>query len=127
MIKRFALLSTLMLILVAGVSLVLSGGVVESQCSHLATTGTVAWVRVNNVETGFGPSNDFIDGEVIFQLNNGDRYGYRLRDNRNALVAEAGVSLLLEAMRNGWRVEVDYSDCGGRNHEVRFGRVRVIR
>jgi hypothetical protein len=126
MIKRIALLT----IFVAGLGMLFMApyDVAQAQCSLLQTTGQVEWVRVHDVGTGFGPADDFIDGEVIFKLLNGDnRYGFQLRSNANALVAQGGLSLLLEAMRKGWDVNVDYDDCGGRNHEVGFGRIRVIK
>lgn len=100
----------------------------HAQCRLFQTTGPVEWIRVNDVGTGFGPPTDFIDGEVIFKLTNGDnRYGFQLRNNENALVAQGGLKLLTDAMRKGWLVNVDYDDCGGRNHEVGFGRIRVMR
>jgi hypothetical protein len=117
----------MLLIAGAGMLFLAPYDVAQAQCSLLQTTAQVEWVRVNDVGTGFGPPDDFIDGEVIFKLTNGDNhYGFQLRDNANALVAQGGLSLLLEAMRKGWDINVDYDDCGGINHEVGFGRIRVI-
>jgi len=126
MIKRIAVLTILVMGL--GVLFLSPYNVAQAQCSLFQTTGPVEWVRVNDVGTGFGPPHDFIDGEVIFKLVNGDdSYGFQLRANANALVAQGGLSLLLEAMRKGWDINVDYDDCGGVNHEVGFGRIRVIK
>ena len=126
MIKR--LVSLTILAAALGVFFLSSYDVAEAQCRLLQTNGQVEWIRVNDVGTGFGPPQDFIDGEVIFKLSNGNnRYGFQLRDNANALVAQGGLRLLLEAMRNGWDINVDYDDCGGTNHEVGFGRIRAIR
>jgi hypothetical protein len=125
--KRTVLAAVVALAAALAVFLLGSGEVVEAQCRLLSTSGRVQWIRVNQVGTGFGPSDDFIDGEVIFQLTGGDdRYGFKLRNNENALVAQGGLSLLQDAMRSGWSVEVDFDDCGGRNHEVGFWRIRVI-
>lgn len=126
MMKRLTLLT----ILVAGLGVFFLSfyDVAQAQCRLLQTTGPVEWIRVNDVGTGFGPPDDFIDGEVIFKLTNGvNRYGFQLRDNANALVAQGGLSILLEAMQNGWDINVDFEDCGGINHEVGFGRIRAIR
>ncbi len=126
MIRRLALL----IILVAGLGALFlaSYDVAQAQCRLLQTTGPVEWIRVNDVGTGFGPPDDFIDGEVIFKLTNGNnRYGFQLRNNANALVAQGGLNILLEAMRNDWDINVDYENCGGNNHEVGFGRIRAIR
>jgi dTDP-glucose pyrophosphorylase len=126
MIQRIALLA--MVVAGSGVLLLGSYDVAQAQCRLLQTTGEVEWIRVNNVGTGFGPASDFIDGEVIFKLTNGgNRYGFQLRNNANALVAQGGLSLLVDAMSNGWTINVDYNDCGGINHEVGFGRIRAIR
>jgi len=103
MIKRIAILTIFVVGL--GVLFMAPYDVAQAQCRLLQTTGQVEWVRVNDVGTGFGPADDFIDGEVIFKLLNGDnRYGFQLRANANALVAQGGLSLLLEAMRKGWNV-----------------------
>lgn len=126
MIQRIASLA----MVVAGLGVFLLGSydiAQAQQCRLLQTTGTVEWIRVNDVGTGFGPADDFIDGEVIFKLTNGDNnYGFQLRNNDNALVAQGGLSLLSKAMENGWNINVDYDDCGGINHEVGFGRIRAI-
>lgn len=128
MIKRLTL-AAVVVILAAGAVFLITNDAVEAQgnCTLRAVTGTVDWIRVNNVGTGFGPQNDFIDGEVIFQLNNGERYGFQLRANQNALVAQGALTLLTQAMSNNWRIEVDFDDCGGNNNEVQFGRIRAIK
>lgn len=125
MIQRIASLA--MVVAGLGVFLLGSYDVAQAQCRLVQTTGAVEWIRVNDVGTGFGPPDDFIDGEVIFKLTNGENhYGFQLRDNANALVAQGGLSLLVVAMENGWMINVDYDDCGGLNHEVGFGRIRAI-
>lgn len=126
MIKRLVSLTTFIAGL--GAFFVAPYDVAQAQCQLFQTTGLVEWIRVNNVGTGYGPPSDFIDGEVIFKLTNeNDRYGFKLRDNPNALVAQGGLSLLEEAMRNDWRINVDFDDCGGNNHEVGYGRIRAIK
>lgn len=128
MIKRLALLTTL---LVASIVLFFGSQdtVIGQACNLRATTGAVEWIRVNEVGTGYGPPTDFIDGEVIFKLKGiNKRFGFQMRTNANALVAQGALSLLQDALfTKNWRVEVDYNDCGGSNHMVGAYRVRLFK
>ncbi len=88
----------------------------------VADEGNVEWVRVHDVRTGYGPSNDFIDVEVVFKLNTSDRrYGFTLRPgDANELTHAGMLDLLRDAMDHDWRVRVEYDNSKGGNNYVAF-------
>lgn len=75
----------------------------------IQTSGRVTFLRVNDTG-GFGPPNDFLDAEVIFQLSteSGRSFGFQLRNDDNRPAREAMFSLLEQSLLNGLTVVVDY-------------------
>ncbi|NDJ77787.1 MAG: hypothetical protein GYB65_16170 [Chloroflexi bacterium] len=90
-----------------------------------AEIGQLEWIRVHDVGTGYGPSSDFIDVEVVFKLTNSDHaFGFTLRPNdQNALAHQGMLDVLIDAMANDWEVRVEYLTGNNTNNFVAF---RVI-
>ncbi len=85
----------------------------------LNTSGKIKMLRVNEVGDRFGPPADFIQAEVIVQLEQqtGDTAsGFKLRVDANQPVRQGMLDLLRDAFNNGWRVHFD--------HEVPAGKAK---
>jgi len=85
----------------------------------LNTSGKIKMLRVNEVGDRFGPPADFLEAEVIVQLEQqtGDAAsGFKLRVDSNQPVRQGMLDLLRDAFNNGWRVHFD--------HEVPAGKVK---
>ena len=84
----------------------------------LNTSGKISLLRIHDVGTKYGPPNDQIDSEVIFQLDSQPTraFGFQLRDNNNKLVHQGMVDLLRDALANNFRVHVDYNNIPGKNY-----------
>ncbi len=83
----------------------------------LNTSGKIKMLRVNEVGDRFGPAADFIQAEVIVQLDThpaGAASGFKLRADANQPVRQGMLDLLRDAFNNGWRVHFD--------HEVSTGK-----
>jgi len=88
--------------------------------SILAADGTLTFLRVHDVGTGFGPPSDSIDGEVIIQLDTepGKSFGFQLRTDENEHAHKAMLDLLRDAFGRDARVRVDYVRTGLRNGRI---------
>lgn len=78
----------------------------------LNTSGKIKMLRVNEVGDRFGPAADFIQAEVIVQLDNqtGDTAsGFNLRVDANQPVRQGMLDLLRDAFNHGWRVHFDHN------------------
>jgi hypothetical protein len=77
----------------------------------LQSRGKLKFLRVHDVGTGFGPPSDFIDVEVVIQLNTrpGESYGFQLRNDANRAARQGMLDLLRDAFNNNWTVVVDYN------------------
>lgn len=86
----------------------------------LQSSGKLTFLRVNDVGGGFGPPNDFIDGEAIMKLNSqpGRSIGFRLRDDANRAAHQGMLDLLRDAFNNNWTVSVDYNLDPGKTNGV---------
>lgn len=87
----------------------------------LNTSGKIKMLRVNEVGDRFGPAADFIEAEVIVQLDHqtGDTAsGFKLRADANQPVRQGMLDLLRDAFNNGWRVHFD--------HQVPAGKAKGI-
>jgi hypothetical protein len=78
--------------------------------SLIETSGRITFLRVHDVGTGFGPPNDSIDAEVIFQLDSQPEksFGFQLRNDAHRLVNRGMLSLLRLAYANNAPVLVDF-------------------
>jgi hypothetical protein len=82
--------------------------------------GRISFLRVHDVGTGFGPPTDFIDGEVVIQLDTlpGRGFGFQLRADTNESVAHGMLDLLRVAFERNSRVSIDYIRTGLRNGRI---------
>jgi hypothetical protein len=86
----------------------------------LNANGKISFLRVHDVGTGYGPPNDFIDVEVVTQLNTqaGKSFGFQLRNDGNRAAREGMLGLLRDAYNNNWTVSVDYNINAGKNNGI---------
>lgn len=72
--------------------------------------GRVTMLRVHDVGSGYGPQSDFIDVEVVIQLDSapGMAFGFTLRNDANAIAHEGMLRLLQAAFEKNWTVTIDY-------------------
>jgi hypothetical protein len=76
----------------------------------LQSSGKITFLRVHDVGTGFGPPSDFIDVEVVIQINTrpGESFGFQLRDNANRAARQGMLDLLRDAFNKNGTVVIDY-------------------
>lgn len=85
-------------------------------------TGKITLLRSHDVGTGYGPPSDFIDVEVVIQLDTrpGNSMGFQLRNDGNRPAREGMLNLLRDAFNNDWTVTIDYEiDDGDSNGVIR--------
>ena len=87
----------------------------------ITKVGTINYLRVHEVGTGYGPPNDHLDADVIVRFD-GDEpraYGFKLRNNDGLPVAQAMFALLQDAFNAGTPVTIDFAEVDGHNnHEL---------
>jgi hypothetical protein len=90
-------------------------------------TGKISYLRAHENGTGWGPSNDYLDAEVIVRLeNDGSRaYGFQLRRNDDLPAAQAMFALLQDAFNADEPVTIDYKEESGRDNHHLFRVVRT--
>lgn len=76
----------------------------------LESKGRITFLRVHDVGTGFGPPTDFLDVEVVIQLDTqpGKSFGFQLRNDNNRPAREGMLGLLRDAFANNFPVLIDY-------------------
>jgi hypothetical protein len=86
--------------------------------AFLNMSGTIALLRVHEVGTGFGPSDDKQDVEVVFKFDKEDSptLGFPLRNDDNRYTHDAMLALLRDAFNNGWTVHSDYEIADGKQN-----------
>lgn len=86
----------------------------------LQSTGRLTFLRVHEVGTGYGPPADFIDVEVVCQLNSQPTrsLGFQLRDDGNRYARQGMLDLLRDAFNNNWTATIDYDLPPGKNNGV---------
>lgn len=74
------------------------------------STGKITFLRVHDVGTGFGPPSDFIDVEVVVQIDTkpGESYGFQLRNDSNRAARQGMLDLLRDAFNTNATVVLDY-------------------
>ena len=93
----------------------------QAEASQLyRVSGNVTFLRVNALGSGYGPAQDFIDGEVIIKLNThpDSAYGFQLRNTGERPMREAMFTLLKEAYKNNWQISIDYWQEQGKKNSV---------
>jgi hypothetical protein len=93
-----------------------------------SATGKLAFLRVHNVGTGFGPPSDFIDVEVVIgikQVTGG--FGFKLRNDTNGFAHQGMLDLLRDAFNADTAVNVEYQVDPGEFGKVNGTIIRVTR
>lgn len=92
----------------------------------IAAEGQVTLLRVHDIGTGYGPPSDFLDVEVIVQLDTqpGQSFGFQLRNDDDEAARQGMVDVLRTAFNTGAPVRIDFIDTGSVN-SVMF-RVAVL-
>jgi len=85
--------------------------------SLLSATGKITFLRVNDVGTGFGTPIDFLDAEVIVQLDSqpGKSFGLQLRTGASVADHRGMLEVLRSAFRTNRTVSIDYTRNGADN------------
>lgn len=87
----------------------------------LNTSGKLTFLRVHDVGTGWGPSDDHLDVEVVIKVDTkpDQAFGFQLRDDGNRPARQGMLDLLRDAFNQNWQVSIDYRiDSGKDNGEV---------
>ena len=89
-----------------------------AQADVSESTGKITLLRVNDVGTGYGPPDDFIDAEVIVRLDSqpGKAFGFQLRRDANYQSHRSEFALLRRAFQIGRPVTIDYDLAPGKNN-----------
>jgi hypothetical protein len=91
-----------------------------ADAAYIETSGTLSFLRVHDVGTGYGPPTDSIDVEVVIQFANqpGKSFGFQLRNDANRAVREAMLDILRDAYVNNYKVTIDVEIPAGKNNGV---------
>jgi hypothetical protein len=86
----------------------------------LEQTGTITFLRVHNLGTGFGPPTDFLDVEAVIKLDSSpnDAFGFQLRNDKFRPSRQGMLDLLRDAYFHGQAVTIDYLIIPGRHNGV---------
>jgi hypothetical protein len=86
----------------------------------IESRGKVTFLRVHDVGTGFGPPSDFIDVEVVVQLDAepGKSFGFQLRNDNNRPARAGMLDLLRDAFNTNATVLIDYNIASGKKNGV---------
>ena len=100
----------------------------SARADLIESKGHITFLRVHDLGTGYGPPSDYIDVEVVIQLDSlpGKAFGFQLR-NDNFLPARQGMlDLLRDAFSNNFPVLIDYNITPPKNNGVII-RVAVVK
>lgn len=94
----------------------------------LNASGKLTFLRVHNVGTGWGPSNDFIDVEVVCKLSSmpDHAFGFQLRNDGNRPARAGMLDLLRDAFNHNWTASLDFEIDPGHNNGVII-RVAILK
>jgi hypothetical protein len=86
-----------------------------------AARGRVTFLRVHDAG-GFGPESDFLEGEVVFQLDTqpGRSFGFELREDAPLPAHEGMLGLLRDAFTNDLDVNINYRQVADKSNSVAF-------
>jgi hypothetical protein len=92
----------------AGLGLI---SVSPARADLLENKGRITFLRVHDVGTGFGPPTDFLDVEVVVQIDSqpGKSFGFQLRNDNNRPARQGMLDLLRDAFANNFPVLIDYN------------------
>lgn len=88
----------------------------------LQKTGKISLLRAHELNTGYGPEGDQIDGEIIFKFagSTSRSYGFELRDNNKLPAQRAMLDLLRDGFNHNWDVTCDYRVEEGKSNAQAF-------
>lgn len=88
--------------------------------SVINTNGKISLLRVQRKGSGYGPSQDFIDVEVVVKLaGQEDRaFGFQLRDNDQGPAHRAMLDLIRDAYSAQAPVGIAYEETPGKKHHL---------
>jgi photosystem II stability/assembly factor-like uncharacterized protein len=88
--------------------------------SLLSASGKISFLRANDLGTGFGPPTDFLDAEIIVQLNTqpGKSFGFQLRADNEEDARDGMLATLRSAFRGNRTVLIDYFRTGIHNGRI---------
>lgn len=77
----------------------------------IESKGHITFLRVHDVGTGFGPPSDYLDVEVVVQLDSqpGKSFGFQLRNDSNLPPRQGMLDLLRDAFANNFPILIDYN------------------
>ena len=84
---------------------------IEAKAASLKrVVGELGSLRVNALGSGYGPSTDFIDVEVVVRIEgpSKDVYGFQLRNDNDRPSRQAMFDLLRDAFTHNWTVTIEY-------------------
>jgi hypothetical protein len=81
----------------------------NAQTTRLTFEGSLNFLRVHEVGSGFGPPSDTLNAEVIFSIAQvpDQFFGFQLRNDQNSLAHQAMLDVLRDAFLNQIRVAFD--------------------
>jgi hypothetical protein len=90
--------------------------------------GKLAFLRVHEIGSGFGPPTDFIDVEVVCGVkNNPGGFGCTLRNDNNNFAHAGMLDLLRDAFNQDTEIEIEYLVDPGEFGKVNGTILRVTR
>jgi|ERR1700734_1822286 len=94
----------------------------------LESKGHITFLRVHDVGTGYGPPSDYLDVEVVVQLDSqpGKAFGFQLRNDNFRPARQGMLDLLRDAFSNNYPVLIDYNITPPKNNGVII-RVAVVK
>jgi hypothetical protein len=91
-------------------------------------TGKLAFLRVHEVGSGFGPPSDFIDVEVVCGVKGKDGgFGCTLRNDNNRFAHAGMLDLLRDAFNQDTAIEIEYQVDPGEFGKANGTILRVTR
>jgi hypothetical protein len=77
----------------------------------IQSSGKITFLRVHDVGTGFGPPADFIDVEIVIQIDTRpeESFGFQLRNDANRAARQGMLDLLRDAFNSNGAVVIDYN------------------
>jgi len=92
----------------------------DKSMALLQASGKLTFLRAHDVGTGWGPSTDFIDVEVVTKLDSlpNQAFGFQLRTDKEQVTRQGMLNLLRDAFNNNWTVIIDYNINPGKTNGI---------
>jgi hypothetical protein len=91
-------------------------------------TGKLAFLRVHQLGSGFGPPSDFIDVEVVIGIKGAKGgFGFTLRNDNNRFAHQGMLDVLRDVFNSDTVVEVEYTVDPGEFGKINGTILRVTR